>query len=899
MRFEVEEQSIRVMHCPPDARWPIRPISIALPARCHPIRIVNSGEKKAGPGGGFVHCRRVIFMARASLAMVKRGLGVVVALGIALFGPRGAGAFVWPSAAERAAHALASGDASARRNAAADLGEMPEAIAAPLLLRALGDSDVEVRLRAVKSAIRLRSAAAVTSVIPWLSDGEARVRLAACELIRYVPTPRAVAALGRVLSDPDAAVRLSAALAMGASGAGDAVGPLLGHLDDPSPSVRAEIAQALARIGDRRAAVPLVGRVGDSAPEVRRAVVRALGELGDPRASSALVLALRDTSAQVRVEALGALGRLRAQEAVVAIAPLLDDRAAPEVRAAALGALGRIGSELAVATLIKALATDDAGAQSSSVRDALESAGERATAPLLSVLESYGQPNIAAGAALVLGATQAKGAGPVVVRAMGQGSLGQREGLRALARLGDRSTLPAVLELLSDANPTVRHEAVVAAIALLDPAARDGRAVEPLVAALRDARPSAEEKELLLRALGRTGAARARDLLLPFVAAPALGLRLAAIDALGAMGPAGQDAALLSALDDPNAEVRMRAALALSLSGSEASVPQLLGRLTQSASDDRTAVGIALSGTLSRSGEASARLIEPALRGASDAVRDALIEGLGRLPGATAGQLLATLAAQKTLPVANRRKTAEALAGHPEQGETLKALLFDPDLDVRAQAAWSTGFAGGGPLAGALFTRIVDLIGDPDVDVAVNATAATALLARAAPSQPRARAALCAALSDARPYVRANALAGLALSRVRCADGQRERTLLSQDGSDIVRQTAAELLWRVPSAAGPAAEADGRSLARCVADDKSGKVVRACRESTRSGADPKPVVVFVIPDGRSSPLPSAPYALLRSDGLIRAGIADNRGAVFERYAPSGDLSLLLPAALAF
>jgi hypothetical protein len=59
------------------------------------------------------------------------------------------------------------------------------------------------------------------------------------------------------------------------------------------------------------------------------------------------------------------------------------------------------------------------------------------------------------------------------------------------------------------------------------------------------------------------------------------------------------------------------------------------------------------------------------------------------------------------------------------------------------------------------------------------------------------------------------------------------------------------------------------------------------------------VVIFVIPDGQSSPLAAAPFALQRADGLIRAGIADRRGAVFERYAPAGDLSLLLPAALAF
>jgi HEAT repeat protein len=710
-------------------------------------------------------------------------------------------------------------------------------------------------------------------------------------------------ALGRVLGDPDGNVRLAAAAAMGASAVPEAVGPLLGHLDDPSSAVRAEVAQALARIGDTTAAVPLIGKVGDSAPEVRRAVARALGELGDPRASSALILALRDGSAQVRVEALGALGRLGSREAVVAMAPLLDERGSPEVRVAALVALGRIGSEPAIRTLIKNLASEDAAAKTSSVRDALELSGTKAVAPLLASLEQYGNPNVAAGAALVLGAMQAKGSGQAIVVAMRKGSLGSYYGLRALADLGDSATVPTVLEFLADSNAVVRRQAVATVAVLIDPAKHDGRGVEPLVFALHASKLPDERAELA-RTLGRTGSTRAIPELRALLKVNDVALRIAAIDALGEIGPAGQEGELVSTLGDDNPSVRLHAALALSRAGSEASVAVLIERLTQAATEDRTAIGIALAGALSRSDERAAKKLEPVLFGAGGGVRDALIEALGRMPGNAAGALLAELA-RRGPDASDRRKMAEALAGHPEEAALFAALLADPDPGVRADAAWAAGSLTTGRAAA--LARVQALVSDGDLDVAANATAAIARLANVATATPgdsdvrgRAIGSLCKALGDFRSYVRANALAGLAILGARCESGAEERRILAQDPSEIVRQAAARLLLRSlarPDGTGPAKE-DTRALSRCVADDKSGMVSNACRASFQIPTEGLPALVFVVPDGKSVPMPLASYSLLRADGLIRSGKADRRGAVFEQKTPKGELKLLVPGPLA-
>jgi hypothetical protein len=191
---------------------------------------------------------------------------------------------------------------------------------------------------------------------------------------------------------------------------------------------------------------------------------------------------------------------------------------------------------------------------------------------------------------------------------------------------------------------------------------------------------------------------------------------------------------------------------------------------------------------------------------------------------------------------------------------------------------------------------------DADLGVATNAAAAVAelgkgLSGRDPAAKKRAAAALCKGLGDFRSYVRANALAGLAVLGSRCEGGQTERRLLAQDPSEMVRQAAARSL-RVAGPSGRPGKEDAQALSRCLAEDKSGLVANACRAPAEAPERGSPVVVFVVPDGRSSPLPLAPYSLQRADGFIRFGIADRRGAVFEHAAPRGQLRLVVPGPLA-
>jgi HEAT repeat protein len=821
-----------------------------------------------------------------------------------------ASAFVWPNVPEQVARALSSGEVSERRLAAARIGELPAEIGLQLARQAMGDPDVEVRLRAAQAAITLRMPKAGDQVIPWLSESDPRVRLTACDVIRASPTDRSVVALGRVLGDPDPHVRVAAAAAMGSSGEAAAVSPLLGHLDDPAAEVREEVARALGRIGDGRAVVSLIGKVQDSVPEVRKVVARALGDLGDARAASALMLALQDALPEVRLEAVTALGKLRSEEAVPAITPLAEEGGESganrpqqgglgvgEVRAAALRALGRIGSDGAVKALVRALAKDDPAALRSPVREALAAAGKRSAPALIAVLGGSPPGNTAAGAALVLGALHDREAVPAIVHAMARGVVPLRHGLRALALGGAPAALPTALEMLDDADPVVRKEAIRAAASLLEPGHVDGRPVDPARAALADARTPIDERIELCRLLGRTGAPRAQEALLPLVKAKPAALRLAVIEALGTLrvGSPAVDKALLEALDDEAPEVRFKAATALGRVGGAAAAPLLLERLTVAAEQDRGALGVAISGALARVSDAAlVAKVREAVATTPESARDALIEGLGRMRGPEARGALEALAAGG---IDDRRKVAEALAGHPDAAGALVKLAGDADPGVRAAAVWSLGAVGKKEHVAAL----VALVKDPDAAVAGNAAGALGRVAarEGQGEQEKAAVALCAALTEERPYVRANALEGLSLGGGQCEAGV-VRDVLARDPSESVRLAAADYLARAIARAGEKAlEADRRALTRCAGEERDASVATRCSRPGRvpEVAETDDVVVYVVPDGRSAPLPRAPFTLVRADGLLRLGLADRRGEIFEAAAPRGVIRLGVPAAL--
>ncbi len=858
-----------------------------------------------------------------------------LAVALAALQAGSAHADLWPDVPDRLKIELASPDVARRRAAAAGLGNLSKEEATPLLLVAVADPDVDVRLSAAEVAARRGIVAVTDALLPWLTDSEARLREGACDFFARLPQPKVVKVLARALGDSVPSVRLAAVRALGASASSEAVAPLLARLDDGNSKVRLAVARALARLGDKRAVTPLVSKIQDEASEVRQAIVRALGELGDARSAPALVISLGDVALEVRIEALAALGRMRAESAVPSIAPLTVETKKvghAEVRRAALAALGRIASPVAIDAIIRAFGVAEdanAGVGPSAAREAAVSAGVAAAPVLLARLRDGmlgptaatitaggGTPNatnVAASAAWVLGEVHAEGAGDVIVKAMRRGEIPATVALHALASLGDPTQLPICLEHVASSDRAVRAEALVAAARLLDPEQPDGRAVEPLLASLELAQTPDDRAEIATL-LGRTGAARVASVLIGLTSAKDEKLKVTAIDALGTLGAAAAGPALAKLLEDPSGSARLRAAVALSRAGGADVLPLVLARLTTAAEADRLAVVIALGGLLERHADVAA--INSALQVEKTSVgaeRDLLVAAIGRAKDASASTALGGLLA--SADVDTRRAVALALGarlGDAVALAKLRGLAADPDPSVRAQAAWSLGAVGEAADAALLET----LSKESALAVAANAVGA---LGRLTPRLPAgvASPAICRALDDDRAYVRANALGALlqlarASRPATCGDGARERALLAEDPNDVVRAEAARLLGaRSPApatapttpttnAAPSEPPADRVAVERCLLSDPSGNVAAVCREQLRNA--PKPVVssttlalvIFVSGEDGGAPVPRAPYALERPDGLLHLGTADRMGSLVELHLGKGAVRLRVP-----
>lgn len=796
-------------------------------------------------------------------------------------------ALVWPDVPQKIERDLASGDASTRRVAARKLRSVGRGRGEKLVLKALADSDIEVRIAAAESAIKLRVERATLAVLPWLGDRDARLRAMSCEVARAMPDPRAVPDLARALGDANADVRASAANALGAQSSRDAVAPLLGRLDDNVAHVRVQIARALARLGDKRSVVPLVGKIRDGIPEVRVAVAVALGDLGDERAAHALAQALRDHVSEVRTAAVDALGKLGNEDTVDAIAHLMSD-SDPRVRSAAARALGRIRTEAAIRALVGHLGdVSDARRVGghSPTRDALVGIGPPATAAVANVLARHPTPRTAAAATWVLGEIGTKQAVDAIAAAIQQGRVDVAAALEALGRARQPSATRVVLEHVSDADARVRRAALHAAGELLDPAHPDGRALEPLLVAMDRAREHPEELASVARLVGKTGAARAGTKLIPLLDAKSMSVRIAAIDALSDIQGHGADEALVKLLGDPSPLPRSHAARALARSGSAHARDLLIEAIEGKRPVDRAALLSALGGVLERHpSERVAILLTRLLELSAGPERDALITAIGR--GKTRAGLTTLAAMAQSSDPDDRRAAAAMLAAWGPDARAIGAsLLRDADARVRARAAWAAWSFGDA-------TEVARLTKSSDADVAINATAALGRLPATGAVRDGAVSALCARTSDPRAYVRANAFGALANLKARCPGGQFARKHLLQDGHELVRLAAARAIAR------QRLDADARALVRCRDGDRFASVARVCAEGWSPPEGSRPVDVYAVGPGATTPTPSLPVTLELASGLVLCTTTDRRGAVFESSAPTGTVRLRPPSAQA-
>ncbi len=838
--------------------------------------------------------------------------------------------FEWGGRVARLEAELASGDSARRRDVVRLLAAHPlDAVRAPLL-RALGDADATVRLEAADVAGRLQLRESIPILVEWIDDPDVALRESAARALGRLGDAGQRGPLVRALGDPDARVRRAAVGAVAALGGAESVMPLLGRLDDDDPQVRLDAAAALGTLGDARATVPLVGRARDNAPEVRAAVYAALGALGDVRGLAPLAQGLRDEQEDARLAAIAALGKLDTDAAVDALVERLEGEAPRARRAlvAALGARSAAGEEglRALAATIDALADPDAAGMAGEallaqsrrggpdvhrhVVVALAAGLDRGLGPgaiaqLLVRLADEG-PIDAAVPAL----TRAVDALRAVARRLAPGAQAREplRGpetplLRALARAGGEGVLVRLLEALDDDDASRQETAITALTLYFQHAPPDGRAADPLLAALgrvpRALRPD------VVALLGRVGARRAAPALVPLLANDAPALRLAAARALGALGDADGSARLAALLDDRDARVRFEAAVALGASADPAVIAALATRLTAQAPADRHALALALGGMLAshrgaaRPAAERASAVEALLRAArsDDARLDA--RALDALSvAADAAALPGLVALADDADVGRRGAALRALAAFddPRAVAALRAHADDAAPQVALAALAALGEHGEREDV----ERLFDTAARARWPLSAGAAFALARLARrdALADVPRAAERLCALFASRDLYVRANAATALAaLGATRCVQPAiAPHALLGPAHGEALRLAAAH--WtRASLATSPASTPEAAAaLDACATRDPSPDVARACMAGALPPLDDVADVVAYATAGRTS-RPGALVALRFADGSTLLGHLDANSRIRLARAPRGPCALEDPLAI--
>jgi HEAT repeat protein len=438
-------------------------------------------------------------------------------------------------------------DYSVRQAAADALGQMGDTSSVEPLIAALKDSDSDVCKAATDALGRIGDARAAEPLVIVLKDGFYDARHAAADALDKVgwrPCQDEIGATYWVFKREWKKCAEIGALA---------VVPLITVLKDNDSGVRESAATVLGYVGDARAVEPLIAVLTESDSNVRQAAAESLGQIGDIRAIESLLDALKNRDLRVREAAAGALDKMDwqpgqndgsafywlvkrewkkcAEIGAPAVAPLMaafkdsDD----SVRTEAAEALVIIGRP-AAAPLIAELKNSDNSVRTAAA-EALVKIGGPAVEPLIVALQDISNSlrMAAAGALVKIGAPAVE---PLIVE-LQKGRVFDKAGLDTLAMYYDVQiisvpyyaavkegrVLPGVAESMmrklldvktavmtlrnSDKNRDARKAAADALGQI-----GDARAVEPLIAALKDW--DSDVCKAAIGALERIGDARAR-----------------------------------------------------------------------------------------------------------------------------------------------------------------------------------------------------------------------------------------------------------------------------------------------------------------------------------------------------------------------------------------------------
>ncbi len=393
-----------------------------------------------------------------------------------------------------------------RQLAAAALGTLGDESTLDALTQVTTDHSWQVRLAAVQALGEIGVPQSFEAVLNTLKDSMPDIRIAALAALAKIGGPKAESQLIKVLLGSDRAIHPYAAQAL------DTLGwrPDFTETSAAYRIAKKQWKQCVA-IG-RPAVKPLMAALPNAERADRKAIAETLAAIGDPRAKNAMVIYWIDENEWDKCIELGA-------NAVPALVAALDDH--PN-RADIIGVLGEIGEAKAVEPLCALL------------NDPEPAVGEAAVAALIKIRK----PAVPAMLHIIQDTTDRH---PVQVKQAAIHILGE---LMAPQAIG-----PLLSVFQSKADASLR-KAAAETLGMLG----DKRAIEPMLAAMKNDQEAWEIRKAATLTLGRLKAAKTTPQLIHTLNGwQELGyLRQAAAEALGNMGDDRAIEPLLNSLKEKN-----------------------------------------------------------------------------------------------------------------------------------------------------------------------------------------------------------------------------------------------------------------------------------------------------------------------------------------------------------
>ncbi len=663
-------------------------------------------------------------------------------------------------------------------DAAQILGRRGATEASPALARQLDRDDDNVAVASIEALGAIGGARAIDALIAVLASGSFFRTFPALQVLARASDPRVVAPLVRLLGDET--YRIEAARALGRSGYAQAIPPLAALAERGGDALVRLVALAL---GDLIARAAWHGAAEHVEATLREVIAPRLGRF---------VAALRTADLAERTAIVTVLGRVGDGGVVQDLAPLLDD---PEIQAAATDAIQRISGREDDA-LLAALASDDAATriavlpvvhtrraadavrallddEAAEVRalacDALARIGDTSAVPRLIDALADVNPRVGHAASAAIQSLGSRETAGLVTDALRDGAPAvRRHALRIIAYMGFDEALPAVRDAIADRDPRIAELAVSALALIGDPAA--DAALAQLV---HD--PREPVRAAAMRTIGRRGGDDAARRLVAGLADDAAWVRYYACQGLGRLGDDATTAQIVGRLSDATPHVRIAAIEALAHLSSPAAWQALSSAIRSADVDERRA---ALASMALQPRDAAVGFLLEAASSADTATRLIALNGLARR--AEPAALAALVAA----------------AGDPAVRDAALSLLTEHASPAAAAALVEHALAAGAedPVQLALsrpgaarVQAIATRLATADDDAAGVLAAALARMRDAA-----AVTALFAALRSAAPATRraaASAVIGIGAEGGRAAVAELART----DPDDEVRRVCAAI----------------------------------------------------------------------------------------------------------